>query len=126
MRQDPDVILVGEIRDLETAEIAIQASLLGTWYLVRFIPMTRPQHHYSIEGHGDPDVLDHSDSRRHLAQRLVRRICANCREETEVSREILMDLGIAAEDYDKHKYYRGAGCNHCNNTGYKGVLDYSN
>jgi type IV pilus assembly protein PilB len=55
-----------------------------------------------------------------LAQRLVRRICTNCREETEVSKEILMDMGIDPESVADKKFYRGRGCDKCNNTGYKG------
>jgi type IV pilus assembly protein PilB len=55
-----------------------------------------------------------------LAQRLVRRICSKCREETEVSREMLMDLGVDVDKIGDQKFYRGRGCEHCNNTGYKG------
>ncbi len=120
LRQDPDVILVGEIRDLETAEIAIQASLTGHLVFSTLHTNDAPSTITRLKDMGIPTFLITATVEAILAQRLVRRICANCREETEVSRELLMDLGISPEDYDKHKYYRGAGCNHCNNTGYKG------
>jgi type IV pilus assembly protein PilB len=120
LRQDPDIILVGEIRDLETAEIAIQASLTGHLVFSTLHTNDAPSTITRLKDMGIPTFLITATVEAILAQRLVRRVCSNCREAAEVSRELLMDLGIAPEDYDKHTYYRGAGCNMCNNTGYKG------
>ncbi len=120
LRQDPDIILVGEIRDLETAEIAIQASLTGHLVFSTLHTNDAPSTITRLKDMGIPTFLITATVEAILAQRLVRRICANCREETEISRDMLLDLGIKPENADQHKFYRGVGCNNCNNTGYKG------
>jgi type IV pilus assembly protein PilB len=121
LRQDPDVILVGEIRDLETAEIAIQSALTGHLVLSsvhatdaagvvqRFIEM-------GIEG-----FLISSALIGVVAQRLVRRICVLCREEYEPPDEQMM-LWLEHGSGEKDKFYRGRGCSHCAGTGYRGRI----
>ena len=120
LRQDPDTILVGEIRDIETAEIAVQASLTGHLVFSTLHTNDAPSTVTRMKDMGIPTFLITACVEAILAQRLVRRICANCREEVEVSSEILMDLGINADEASDKKFYRGAGCEKCNNTGYKG------
>lgn len=122
LRQDPDTILVGEIRDIETAEIAVQASLTGHLVFSTLHTNDAPSTITRMKDMGIPTFLITACVEAILAQRLVRRICAECREETEVSREILMDLGIDAAEAADKKFYRGAGCDKCNNTGYKGRI----
>ena len=120
LRQDPDTILVGEIRDVETAEIAVQASLTGHLVFSTLHTNDAPSTITRMKDMGIPTFLITACVEAILAQRLVRRICANCRQETEVSKEILVDLGIDPESVADKKFYRGAGCEKCNNTGYKG------
>ena len=120
LRQDPDTILVGEIRDIETAEIAVQASLTGHLVFSTLHTNDAPSTITRMKDMGIPTFLITACVEAILAQRLVRRICTNCREETTVSKEILMDLGIDPEEAADKKFYRGAGCDKCNNTGYKG------
>ncbi|MFO1065355.1 MAG: ATPase, T2SS/T4P/T4SS family [Pirellulales bacterium] len=120
LRQDPDVILVGEIRDLETAEIAIQASLTGHLVFSTLHTNDAPSTVTRLKDMGIPTFLITACVEAILAQRLVRRICTKCREETEVSKELLMDLGIQESEAAGKKFFRGRGCDNCNNTGYKG------
>ncbi|MFK7735914.1 MAG: GspE/PulE family protein [Pirellulaceae bacterium] len=120
LRQDPDTILVGEIRDIETAEIAVQASLTGHLVFSTLHTNDAPSTVTRMKDMGIPTFLITACVEAILAQRLVRRICTGCREETTVSNEILMDLGIVPEEVADKKFYRGAGCDKCNNTGYKG------
>jgi type IV pilus assembly protein PilB len=120
LRQDPDIILVGEIRDLETGEIAIQASLTGHLVFSTLHTNDAPSTITRLKDMGIPTFMITATVEAILAQRLVRRICAKCREETEPPLEMLADLGIEPEDAKKHKFYRGKGCDKCNNTGYKG------
>ncbi|MBX3422557.1 MAG: Flp pilus assembly complex ATPase component TadA [Pirellulaceae bacterium] len=119
LRQDPDIILVGEIRDVETAEIAVQASLTGHLVFSTLHTNDAPSTITRMKDMGIPTFLITACVEAILAQRLVRRICVNCREETQVSREILMDLGVDPETVKDKKFYRGRGCDNCNNTGYK-------
>ncbi|MCA9192228.1 MAG: Flp pilus assembly complex ATPase component TadA [Planctomycetales bacterium] len=120
LRQDPDTILVGEIRDIETAEIAVQASLTGHLVFSTLHTNDAPSTITRMKDMGIPTFLITACVEAILAQRLVRRICSNCREETEVSNEILLDLGIDLSTISDKKFYRGRGCEKCNNTGYKG------
>ncbi len=120
LRQDPDTILVGEIRDVETAEIAVQASLTGHLVFSTLHTNDAPSTITRMKDMGIPTFLITACVEAILAQRLVRRICSACRQETEVSREILMDLGVDPDSVADKKFYRGAGCDKCNNTGYKG------
>jgi type IV pilus assembly protein PilB len=120
LRQDPDKILVGEIRDLETAEIAVQASLTGHMVFSTLHTNDAPSTITRMKDMGVPTFLITATVEAILAQRLVRRVCSKCREEYAPSREVLDDLELTAEDLKGKKFYRGSGCETCNNTGYKG------
>lgn len=122
LRQDPDIILVGEIRDLETAEIAVQASLTGHLVFSTLHTNDAPSTITRMKDMGIPTFLITATVEAILAQRLVRRICSKCREETEPDAEVLMELGVSEEVRIQHKFYRGKGCDACNNTGYKGRI----
>ena len=120
LRQDPDIILVGEIRDLETAEMAIQASLTG--HLV-FSTLHTNDSPSAITRLIDMEVepfLISSTLEAVISQRLVRVICNACREEYEPSPEELELLEMEPSEAKKHKFYRGKGCSVCNNIGYMG------
>tara|TARA_B100000700_G_scaffold330965_1_gene460393 strand:- start:1533 stop:3245 length:1713 start_codon:yes stop_codon:yes gene_type:complete len=120
LRQDPDKILVGEIRDIETGEIAVQASLTGHLVFSTLHTNDAPSTITRMKDMGIPTFMISATVEAILAQRLVRRICNNCREEIEPSDDILAQLGYtAAEVADKH-FFRGKGCDHCNNSGYRG------
>ena len=126
LRQDPDIILVGEIRDLETAEIAVQASLTGHLVFSTLHTNDAPSTITRMKDMGIPTFLITATVEAILAQRLVRRICSKCREETEPDAEVLMELGVSEEVRVQHKFYRGKGCDACNNTGYKFIISFSN
>ncbi len=120
LRQDPDKILVGEIRDLETAEIAVQASLTGHMVFSTLHTNDAPSTITRMKDMGVPTFLITATVEAILAQRLVRRVCMKCREEYVPSREMLDDLDLSAEDIKGKRFFRGSGCENCNNTGYKG------
>jgi type IV pilus assembly protein PilB len=120
LRQDPDVILVGEIRDLETAEIAIQAALTGHMVFSTLHTNDSPSTITRLKDMGVPTFLITATVEAILAQRLVRRICSACREEVPPAEELLTDLGLSAADVADKRFFRGRGCDTCNNTGYKG------
>ncbi len=122
LRQDPDIILVGEIRDLETAEIAVQASLTGHLVFSTLHTNDAPSTITRMKDMGIPTFLITATVEAILAQRLVRRICTQCREETEAPLEILQELGVTLEMSKNIKFYKGKGCDTCNNTGYKGRI----
>ncbi len=120
LRQDPDKILVGEIRDLETAEIAVQASLTGHLVFSTLHTNDAPSTVTRMKDMGVPTFLITATVEAILAQRLVRRICPDCREEIRPSDDQIFDLGLTTEMVDNEKFFRGGGCESCNNTGYKG------
>lgn len=122
LRQDPDKILVGETRDLETAEISIQASLTGHIVFTTLHTNDAPSAVTRLRDMGLPTFLITATVEAVLAQRLVRRICANCRTEFSPSPEMLMELGMTADYAATKKFYYGRGCDRCNNTGYKGRM----
>ena len=123
LRQDPDVILVGEIRDYETAEIAIQAALTGHIVFSTLHTNDAPSTITRLRDMGVPEFMICATVEGILAQRLVRRICAECKEEIDPSDEILAQLGYKSRDsLNGQKFYRGRGCDVCNNTGYKGRI----
>lgn len=123
LRQDPDVILVGEIRDFETAEIAVQAALTGHIVFSTLHTNDAPSTITRLRDMGIPEFLITATVEGILAQRLVRRICSNCREQIEASEEQLAHLGFEErEDVQQLKFFRGRGCDVCNNTGYKGRI----
>ena len=120
LRQDPDKILVGEIRDLETAEIAVQASLTGHMVFSTLHTNDAPSAITRLRDMGVPPFLLTATLEAVLAQRLVRKICPNCREQTVPSTETLAMLDLSPDDILDKKLYRGRGCQMCNNTGFKG------
>jgi type IV pilus assembly protein PilB len=120
LRQDPDKILVGEIRDVETAEIAVQASLTGHMVFSTLHTNDAPSTITRMRDMGVPAFLITATVEAILAQRLVRRICSHCREEMRPSAESLAELQLSASDIAGKKFFRGRGCEICNNTGYKG------
>jgi type IV pilus assembly protein PilB len=120
LRQDPDRILVGEIRDLETAEIAIQSALTGHMVFSTLHTNDAPSTVTRLRDMGVPPFLITATIEAVLAQRLVRRICKDCREQTMPSTELLSQLNLTPEEVIDKKFYRGRGCATCNNTGYKG------
>jgi type IV pilus assembly protein PilB len=122
LRQDPDKILVGEIRDYETAEIAIQASLTGHFVFSTLHTNDAPSTITRLKDMGVPAFLITATVEAILAQRLVRRICPECREEVEISNDVLLELEIDPARAKGKKFYRGAGCSTCSNTGYKGRI----
>jgi type IV pilus assembly protein PilB len=120
LRQDPDTILVGEIRDLETADIAIQAALTGHLVFSTLHTNDAAATVTRLTDMGIQPFMICATVEAILAQRLVRRICPKCREETRVSADLLFELGMERDQLGDDKYYRGTGCDACNNTGYKG------
>ncbi|QEG40526.1 GspE/PulE family protein [Roseimaritima ulvae] len=120
LRQDPDTILVGEIRDLETAEIAIQAALTGHLVFSTLHTNDSAATVTRLKDMGIQTFMICATVEAILAQRLVRRVCTKCREEIKPSNDMLFELGLEREDLGEKKFYRGAGCDACNNTGYKG------
>jgi type IV pilus assembly protein PilB len=119
LRQDPDTILVGEIRDLETGEIAIQAALTGHLVFSTLHTNDAPSTITRLKDMGVPTFLITATVEAILAQRLVRRICPQCREPTQVTEEMLWELGLPPDYAVGKKFFRGRGCDLCNNTGYK-------
>jgi general secretion pathway protein E len=120
LRQDPDIIMVGEIRDKETAEIAIQAALTGHLVLSTLHTNDAPSAITRLVDMGIEPYLLSSCIVGVLAQRLVRRICPECKEKYEPSSRELQSLGINPESLKEGCLYRGKGCSHCYGTGFKG------
>jgi len=122
LRQDPDIILVGEIRDVETAEIAIQASLTGHLVLSTLHTNDAPSTITRLMDMGIEPYLITATVEAVIAQRLVRRICVHCKEEYTPSEEMLMELNLRPEDVRGKRFWYGRGCEECNNTGYRGRM----
>lgn len=122
LRQDPDIILIGEIRDKETVEIAIKAALTGHLVLSTFHTNDAPSAISRFVYMGIEPYLLASTLNLIVAQRLVRRICEKCKEPVELSPEILKRLKIDPAEAKKSVFYHGKGCGACGNTGYKGRL----
>ncbi len=120
LRQDPNIILVGEIRDFETAEIAVKAALTGHLVLSTLHTNDAPSTINRLMNMGIEPFLVASSLNLVCAQRLVRRICKNCTEPDPMPPPALMQAGYSAEDAKKVVPNRGKGCEKCNNTGYKG------
>ncbi len=120
LRQDPDKILVGEIRDLETAEIAVQASLTGHLVFSTLHTNDAPSTVTRLRDMGVPPFLLTATLEAVLAQRLVRKICQQCREQTMPSTDTLAQLDLSPDDVVDKKFFRGRGCAACNGTGFKG------
>jgi type IV pilus assembly protein PilB len=122
LRQDPDIILVGEVRDLETAQIAIQASLTGHLVFTTLHTNDAPSSIARLLDLGVEGFLLTATLEAIVAQRLARRICTQCKEEFMPSEEQLMELGLRASEVGGRTFYRGKGCERCNRSGYKGRL----
>ncbi|NND97966.1 MAG: Flp pilus assembly complex ATPase component TadA [Pirellulaceae bacterium] len=122
LRQDPDTILVGEIRDLETAEIAIQAALTGHLVFSTLHTNSAPATVTRLKDMGIPTFMICATVEAILAQRLVRRVCTKCREETRITSEMLFELGMERDEISDKTFFKGTGCDQCNNTGYKGRI----
>jgi type IV pilus assembly protein PilB len=120
LRQDPDKILVGEIRDLETAQIAVQASLTGHMVFSTLHTNDAPGSITRLRDMGVEPFLITATLEGILAQRLVRKICPVCKTEFEPSRDQIMELNLKPEDVRGKKFYFGEGCDKCNNLGFKG------
>jgi type IV pilus assembly protein PilB len=122
LRQDPDVIMVGEIRDFETAQIAAEAALTGHLVLTTVHTNDAPSAVARLLDLGLETFLVTATVESIIAQRLVRKICKNCRKEYQPSEEELMELGLRPADVEGKQFYYGRGCDLCNRTGYKGRL----
>jgi type IV pilus assembly protein PilB len=122
LRQDPDIIMVGEIRDFETAEIAVKAALTGHLVLSTLHTNDAPSTITRLVNMGIEPFLVSSSVILIAAQRLARKVCPNCKEEQKLSDAALIKIGFPQDEIGKFKCYRGAGCSHCNNTGYRGRL----
>jgi type IV pilus assembly protein PilB len=120
LRQDPNIILVGEIRDFETAEIAVKAALTGHLVLSTLHTNDAPSTISRLMNMGIEPFLVATSVNLICAQRLVRRICSNCKEELEVPEQALVDAGYSPEEVKTVKIYHGKGCSTCNKGGYKG------
>jgi general secretion pathway protein E len=120
LRQDPDVIMVGEIRDQETAEIAIDAALTGHLVLSTLHTNDAPGSTTRLIDMGIEPFLVSSSLLGVIGQRLVRKVCENCREQTQLSNLEISELGITHEMARKYPTYKSRGCDKCPNTGYKG------
>lgn len=122
LRQDPDIIMVGEVRDFETAEIAIKAALTGHMVLSTLHTNDAPSTVNRMLNMGVEPFLVSSAVNLILAQRLSRRVCLDCKEVIEIPKETLLDLGVPEEEVGSFKCYHGTGCTTCSQTGYKGRI----
>lgn len=122
LRQDPNVIMVGEIRDLETAEIAIRAALTGHLVFSTLHTNDAPSAFTRLIDMGIEPFLVASSVEAVLAQRLVRTICPHCKVEQKVEKTYLRRIGFPEEEIDTAKFWRGAGCEECRQLGYQGRM----
>ena len=122
LRQDPDTILVGEIRDLETAQIAVEAALTGHVVFSTLHTNDAPSAITRMLDLGVEPFLICASLEAIVAQRLVRLVCHLCKEEIAPTEEMLMEIGLTPNEIKGKKFVWGRGCEHCNNTGYKGRM----
>ena len=120
LRQDPDRIMVGETRDLETAQIAIQASLTGHLVFTTLHTNDAPGAIARLIDMGVEPFLISSTLDAVLGQRLIRSICADCRTAYQPNESLLAQLNLASHEIGERQFYYGKGCDKCNRTGYKG------
>ena len=120
LRQDPDIIMVGEIRDFETAEIAVKAALTGHLVLSTLHTNDAPSTVHRLLNMGVEPFLVTASVNAIVAQRLARRVCKECKEPVKVEPQALLDLGMSAEEARTTIVHHGTGCRACNDTGYKG------
>jgi len=122
LRQDPDIIMVGEIRDFETAEIAVKAALTGHLVMSTVHTNDAPSTITRLVNMGIEPFLVSSSVVLIVAQRLARKICPRCKEEHTLPDTALFKIGFPPDEIGKFTCYRGAGCANCNNTGYRGRI----
>jgi type IV pilus assembly protein PilB len=122
LRQDPDIVMIGEIRDNETADIAIKAALTGHQVLSTLHTNDAAGAITRLVDMGIEPFLVASSVTLACAQRLMRRMCSHCKEATQVSGKVAELLGLTKEEIQKTKFYKGRGCDYCKNTGYTGRL----
>ncbi|HWV39398.1 MAG TPA: type IV-A pilus assembly ATPase PilB [Vulgatibacter sp.] len=120
LRQDPDIIMVGEIRDFETAEIAVKAALTGHMVLSTLHTNDAPGTVSRLLNMGIEPFLVTSSVNLILAQRLTRRLCPECKKVADVPEQALLDIGVPAEELGTFEVFEPVGCSACNNRGYKG------
>jgi type IV pilus assembly protein PilB len=120
LRQDPDIIMIGEIRDFETAEIGVKAALTGHLVLSTLHTNDAPSTINRMLNMGIEPFLVASAVNLITAQRLGRRVCSECKEPEDLPKQALIDAGVRPEEVDQYVCYRGQGCPTCNGTGYKG------
>lgn len=120
LRQDPNIVLVGEIRDFETAEIAIKAALTGHLVLSTLHTNDAPSTISRMVNMGIEPFLVATSVNIIQAQRLIRRVCTECKELQDVPKEALIETGFSADEVGDIQIYKGKGCQRCNGTGYKG------
>ncbi len=120
LRQDPDIIMVGEIRDFETAEISVKAALTGHMVLSTLHTNDAPATISRMLNMGVEPFLITASVNLVLAQRLARRVCMDCKREVELDHQAMLDMGVSEEQLQTARVVKGAGCNTCNGTGYKG------
>jgi len=120
LRQDPDIILVGEIRDYETAEVAIQAALTGHLVLSTLHTNDAPSTIVRLTNMGIEPFLVVASLNSIVAQRLIRRACPACKEPRTLPKDKLIEVGFDPNNADRLKLVVAKGCKECNNTGYKG------
>ncbi|MFV0388195.1 MAG: type IV-A pilus assembly ATPase PilB [Pyrinomonadaceae bacterium] len=120
LRQDPNIVLVGEIRDFETAEIAIKAALTGHMVLSTLHTNDAPSTISRLVNMGIEPFLVATSVNIIQAQRLIRRVCTACKEKQEVPHEALLEIGFNKDELDQIELFQGKGCERCNGTGYKG------
>jgi type IV pilus assembly protein PilB len=122
LRQDPDIIMVGEIRDKETSEIAIRAALTGHLVLSTVHTNDAPSTINRLVDMGTEPYMLSTSLICVCSQRLIRKICKNCKTPVSISREALEDAGVDPDRFASTTFYEGTGCPQCNNTGYKGRI----
>jgi type IV pilus assembly protein PilB len=124
LRQDPDIIMIGEIRDFETAEIAIKAALTGHMVLSTLHTNDAPATINRLLNMGIEPFLVASAVNLITAQRLARRVCSECKEPEDIPVQALIDAGVSPDEAPSFVCMRGKGCPNCNNTGYKGRVGF--
>ncbi len=124
LRQDPDIIMIGEIRDFETAEIGVKAALTGHLVLSTLHTNDAPSTINRLLNMGIEPFLVASAVNLITAQRLARRVCAACKEVEEVPVQALIDAGVSPDEAASYVCHKGKGCEKCNNTGYKGRVGF--
>ncbi|MEJ2581627.1 MAG: ATPase, T2SS/T4P/T4SS family, partial [Acidobacteriota bacterium] len=122
LRQDPNIVLVGEIRDFETAEIAIKAALTGHLVLSTLHTNDAPSTINRLMNMGIEPFLVATSVNLIVAQRLIRRVCEKCRQVEDVPLQALLNVGFSEEEAPNIELYRGRGCEECNQRGYRGRI----